>query len=382
MQNNGCFLFIILLFFGCSNSHNIENDATGNLEMHTSENEVTVTSENNAQDCHMCPGYILIKKGNTTDTLKRGSWGRPPSFHEFKANDKSYIALESSYFSAGINESKLSILSLNEENYLYYVFDTLISDEQIDYFSVIRRGIEFRAPDTFLVHQHSEISNSNDESSIRIDSFSELLIMENLSYFSGAKHITVSPIIDSLWGGRGDQGGLIVSNGEQIDTIYDCTYGRTPDYKILNSDSKKYLFTSCLINGGGTNWQTFYLWSLSDSSFMKQLFFKQLYTGKEGPYNSETGDLTYSNKINIHPLNDKIKSWIRETRVEQMRNGKFKNEEIHWLLNKKIKFSLEANKAILTVDSTYNLLNMSSDDIPSLEILTGKKKYEFELDER
>ena len=56
MQNNGCFLFIILLFFGCSNSHNIENDATGNLETHTSENEVTVTAENNSQDCHMCPG--------------------------------------------------------------------------------------------------------------------------------------------------------------------------------------------------------------------------------------------------------------------------------------------------------------------------------------
>ena len=64
-----------------------------------------------------------------------------------------------------------------------------------------------------------------------------------------------------------------------------------------------------------------------------------------------------------------------------MRNVKFKKEEIHWLLNKKNEFSLEGNKVILTVDSTYKLLNMSSDDIPSLEILTGKKKYEFELDE-
>ena len=332
MQNNGCFLFIILLFFGCSNSHNIENDATGNLETHTSENEVTVTAEDNTQDCHMCPGYILIEKGNSIDTLKNGSWGKPLSFNQFKANDRVYIAIESSYFSGGINESKLSILSLNEENYLYSVFDTLISDEQIDYFSVIRRGIEFRAPDTLIVHQHSEISNSNDESSIKIDSFSELYIIENLSYSSGGKRITVTPLIDSSWGGRGDQGGLIVSNGEQIDTIYDCTYGRTPDYKILNFDSKEYLFTSCLINGGGTNLQTFYLWSLNDSSFMKQLFFKQLYTSKEGPYNSETGDLTYSNKINIHPLNDKIKSWIRETRVEQMRNGKFnqlQGENIH-----------------------------------------------------
>jgi hypothetical protein len=146
-----------------------------------------------------------------------------------------------------------------------FYIPTLVSDEQIDYFKIKKRGLEFRAPDTLLVHQYMEISNLNDKSSVRIDSFSELLILENLSYFSGVKHITVTPIIDSLWGGRGDQGGLIVSNGEQIDTIYDCTYGRTPDYKILNSDSKKYLFTSCLINGGGTNWQTFYLWSLSDT---------------------------------------------------------------------------------------------------------------------
>jgi hypothetical protein len=373
MQNNSFFLLIIIVLFGCSNSHIAES--------YVSLNEVSVTAEYNSQDCHMCPGYILIRKGNTIDTLKSGSWGRPPSFLEFKANDKSYIALESSYFSAGINESRLSILSLNEDNYLASVFDTLVSDEQIDYFKIKKRGLEFRAPDTLLVHQYMEISNLNDESSVRIDSFSELLIIENLSYFSGAKHITVTPIIDSLWGGRGDQGGLIVSNGEQIDTIYDCTYGRTPDYKILNSDSKKYLFTSCLINGGGTNWQTFYLWSLSDSSFMEQLFFKQLYTGKEGPYNSETGDLVYSNNVNIHPLTDHIKSWLRENRVKQMRNSGYKKEEIRWLLNKKNKFSLVGNKILITVDSTYKLLNMSSDDIPSLKILNGNKTYEFELDE-
>ena len=358
-------LFLILNSFGCSNSPN----------------KVTVTAENNTQGCHLRPGYLLIERGNTIDTVKRDSWGKPPSFNQFKANDRDYIALESSYFSVGINESKLSILSLNEDDYLTSVFDTLISDEQIDYFKINRRGLEFRAPDTLLVHQHNEISNSNDESSIRADSLSELYIIETLSLSSGTKRITITPIIDSSWGGRGDQGGLAVSNGDQIDTIYDCTYGRTPDYKILKYGSREYLFTSCLINGGGTNWQTFYLWSLNDTSFLKQLFFKQLYTGKEGPYNSETGDLIRSNNIKIDPLNDKIKTWIRETRVEQMRNGKFKKEEIYWLLNKKNEFSLEENKVILTVDSTYKLLNMSSDDIPSLEIFTGKKKYEFELGE-
>jgi hypothetical protein len=346
-----------------------------------SPNEVTVSAEDNPQDCHMCPGYLLIETGNTIDTLKSGGWGKPPSFNQFKANDRDYVALEFSYFSGGINESKLSILSLNKDDYLTSVFDTLISDEQIDNFKINRRGLEFRAPDTLFVHQHNELSNSNDESSIRADSLSEFYIIETLSPSSGIKHITITPIIDSSWGGRGDQGGLVVSNGDQMDTIYDCTYGRTPDYKILKHGSKEYLFTSCLINGGGTNWQTFYLWSLNDTSFMKQLFFKLLYTAKEGPYNFETGDLTYSNNINIHPLNDKIKSWIRETRFEQMRNIEFKKEEIRWLLSKKNEFNLEENKVILTVDSTCKLLNMSSDNIPSLEIFTGKKKYEFELGE-
>ena len=90
-------------------------------------------------------------------------------------------------------------------------------------------------------------------------------------------------------------------------------------------------------------------------------------------------DLIRSNNIKIDPLNDKVKTWIREARVEQMRNVKFRKEEIYWLLNKKNEFSLEENKVILAVDSTCKLLNMSSDDIPSLEIFTGKKKYEYKF---
>ena len=178
-------LFLMLNSFGCSNSHNIETDTTENIITDTSENVVTVTAKKNTQDCHMCPGYLLIERGNTIDTLKRGSWGQPPSFNQFKANDRDYIAFESTYSSGGINESNISILSLNEDNYLAAVFDTLISDEQIDYFSINRRDIEFRAPDTLLIHQHNEISNSNDESSKRIDSLSKLHIIKKTSFFSG-----------------------------------------------------------------------------------------------------------------------------------------------------------------------------------------------------
>ena len=155
-------LFLILNSFGCSNSPN----------------KVTVTAENNTQGCHLRPGYLLIERGNTIDTVKRGSWGKPPSFNQFKANDRDYIALESSYFSGGINESSLSILSLNEDSYLTPVFDTLISDEQINSLKTTRRILEFRMPDTLLVHKHNEINNSFDENQIITNSLTELLLIK------------------------------------------------------------------------------------------------------------------------------------------------------------------------------------------------------------
>lgn len=330
----------------------------------------------------MCPGYIFVKRGNTIDTLKMGTWGYPPDFRQFKDNDRDYVVLKFLYTSGGLDESRLSILSLNEDNYLAYVFDTLISDEQMDNFRIKRRDLEFRAPDTLLLYQHNEIFNAYDETNVRVDSLSNLFIIKTHTDSSWTKQITINALIDSSWGGRGDQGGLIISNGVQKDTIYDCTYGRTPDYKIIDSDGNKYLFTSCLINGGGTNWQTFHLWSLDKDNFMKQLLHKEFFTGKEGHYDSKTGDLVRSNNINIHPLTNKIKTWMNKSRIKQNRNGMYRNEEIRWLMEKEYAFRVAKNKAIINMDSSYSLLNISDDNIPSLEILIGQKKYEFELDER
>lgn len=359
-------IFLLILCNSCSNQTN----------------EVIVSAEENKPGCHMCPGYIFIKRGNTIDTLKMGTWGYPPDFIQFKDNDRDYVALKFLYTSGGLDESRLSILSLNEDNYLTYVFDTLISDEQMDNFRIKRRDLEFRAPDTLLLYQHNEIFNAYDETNVRVDSLSNLFIIKTHTDSSWTKQITINALIDSSWGGRGDQGGLIISNGVQKDTIYDCTYGRTPDYEIIDSDGNKYLFASCLINGGGTNWQTFHLWSLDEDNFMKQLLHKEFFTGKEGHYNSKTGDLVRSNNINIHPLTNKIKTWMNKSRIKQNRNGVYRNEEIRWLMEKEYAFRVAKNKAIINMDSSYSLLNISDDDIPSLEILSGQKKYEFELDER
>jgi hypothetical protein len=73
---------------------------------------------------------------------------------------------------------------------------------------------------------------------------------------------------------------------------------------------------------------------------------------------------------------------MNKSRIKQNRNGVYRNEEIRWLMEKEYAFRVSKNKAIINMDSSYSLLNISDDDIPSLEILSGQKKYEFELDER
>jgi hypothetical protein len=154
------FLFIILFF-----SFTKAND------------EITITSKNNTLDCHMCPGYILIEKRNTIDTLRMGSWGSPPPFEQFKHKKKDFLVVNSSYFMGGITESYISILSLNEDNYLNNVFDTLVSDERINELNIKRQEIEFVFPDTLIINQHIEIFNHKDEGSDHKDFKKEIIIL-------------------------------------------------------------------------------------------------------------------------------------------------------------------------------------------------------------
>ena len=67
-------ILFVLLLIGCNKTSNI----------------LIVTAKSNSVDCHMCPGYLLIKRGNTIDTVKMGSWGKPPSFNQFKVNKLAY----------------------------------------------------------------------------------------------------------------------------------------------------------------------------------------------------------------------------------------------------------------------------------------------------
>ena len=106
MNNILPFLFFLTLLYGCTKSSN----------------EVSITAEKSTQECHMCPGYLIIKRGGIVDTLKRGAWGRPSVFNQFQHKNKDFLALPFEYFSRGIVESSISIVSLNKENYLFFCF--------------------------------------------------------------------------------------------------------------------------------------------------------------------------------------------------------------------------------------------------------------------
>jgi hypothetical protein len=123
--------------------------------------------------------------------------------------------------------------------------------------------------------------------------------MKNICYillfftlYSCNKGVSITPIkVSQSW--RGTPGKLVVKKGYLVDTIYDCHFGYTPEYKLLKHLDKEYLFTSCEMNNGGDNYKTFILWSLEDVTFLDTLYFKELNTSKE---------------INIK---DKTYNWIR-----------------------------------------------------------------------
>lgn len=141
------------------------------------DDEITITSKNSKLDCHMCPGYILIEKGNTIDTLKLGSWGSPPPFEKFEYKKRNFLVVKSFYFMGGIYESYISILSLDQDNYLNTVFDTLVGDERINELNIKRKEMEFIVPDRLIIKQHIETYNHKDEGSIQKDFKKEIVIL-------------------------------------------------------------------------------------------------------------------------------------------------------------------------------------------------------------
>jgi hypothetical protein len=110
--------------------------------------------------------------------------------------------------------------------------------------------------------------------------------------YSCKKEVTIIPIeVSSSW--RGTPGKLVVKKGDLVDTIYDCQFGHTPEYKLLKHLDKEYLFTSCEMNNGGDNYKTFALWSLEDTTFLDTLYFKELNISKEIKIKDKAGNYNW-----------------------------------------------------------------------------------------
>lgn len=130
-----------------------------------------------------------------------------------------------------------------------------------------------------------------------------LLVLLSIIFLSSCKNeVTVDKlVIDNAW--KGTHGAILVRKGNLSDTVFDCNYGRAPDYSILKDNDKEYLFTSCESNGQGDNVQTFFLWSLEDETFMDTLFSKVIYTSEISSISSNiklwttrSADFKFNNK--------------------------------------------------------------------------------------
>ena len=113
-----------------------------------------------------------------------------------------------------------------------------------------------------------------------------------LTLYSCNKEVSITPIeVSPSW--RGTPGKLVVKKGDLVDTIYDCQFGYTPEYKLLKHLEKEYLFTSCEMNNGGDKYKTFVLWSLEDTTFLDTLYFKELNISKEIQINDKASNYNW-----------------------------------------------------------------------------------------
>ena len=170
-MRNIILILSFLLAFSC-NENNMIQGQNSNEEIKSIQldEELTVSSINSSLECHMCPGYILVQRGERIDTIESGVWGKPGKYVHFQKENEHYIAFPGGYYSGGTSETSIRIISLNHGNYLEKVFDTLVSDSFQSEMEVRRISFDFLPPDTLSFLSYTELYNAKDESSKYIDS--------------------------------------------------------------------------------------------------------------------------------------------------------------------------------------------------------------------
>ena len=88
------------------------------------------TTDSTSNDCHMCPGQIIISHHNKIDTILSGSWGNTGTWDTFTYENKLYLHIINRYFTGGITETSLKIFKLSHKPHVL-IFDTLIMDKKL-----------------------------------------------------------------------------------------------------------------------------------------------------------------------------------------------------------------------------------------------------------
>ena len=89
-----------------------------------------IAAQNN---CHMCPGKLVVQNNNLSDTLILGSWGKLPNYEFIKNGSKEYLFVESNYLSGGIVESNIMLFSTDETNFLENIFTKVFLSNEYKY---------------------------------------------------------------------------------------------------------------------------------------------------------------------------------------------------------------------------------------------------------
>lgn len=134
-------------------------------------NEIILQAYEGEFDCHICPGYLIVKKQNLSDTIMTGSWGKVQGDYSVnKIMDQDYVVINSTYFGGGWIERSLNIYSTEEESFLDRVFSKHFIEKEEKYteiengvyrLEVINRLYEFIfRENTLVVDMDSTLSYS------------------------------------------------------------------------------------------------------------------------------------------------------------------------------------------------------------------------------
>jgi hypothetical protein len=158
-----------------------------------------------------------------------------------------------------------------------------------------------------------------------------------------SRGVSVSKLkpVSNAW--RGAEGGLVVSRGELIDTIFDGAFGIPPEYYEVIHQGKHYLITRIQMGsvGGADNRASLNVWSLQEDLFLKNLFSKSMIDHSEHTY--------------------------------------LESDDKYWVLSKQIDIKIEDSKVLLTVDSIVELLHYKSMK-PFDTISKGKRVESYPLE--